>query len=666
MLVVLPALFFLLTLVAAASRVGLRQGFVIATLIYTTSVVVTTELLSLPARFAYAEVAVFWAVAAVLAALWLWRRSDGETLVARMRGARSLWATRRPELVGIAIVLAVVGAIGVVSPPNNWESMAYRMMRVAMWLQQGSVDHYATPHLPQLYYAPLGSWHIAHLQLLAGGDRFANAPEWLALVGCAIVASLIARELRASFAVQVLAAVLAATVPTAVLLGSSTTANLLGAYWLLCFVLLFLQHLSRPARWRLGACGAALGFALLAKPTAYVIGPPLVAVLGLYGARALRWPFGWARMAGALTAIGLLALLVNVGHYARNWELFDHPLAPAGVENHFNARFGLDVLGANLLRNSMLHWGLPNAGFNAAVLATMDRALGGLPEPPAATQGTPLAKAGIQGRFNEVHASNLLHYWLFALSAAGLLLVRRRIRPRCAATLATYLLAAWLLAVLALSGLLQWEKWNTRYDVPLFMLGCPLAAVFLAAAFGTCAGRGSAALRTTSAVFLVASVPWLLLKESAPVLKLDLGYGTLPAETIFAATRERAYFNHLGGGGNHVVYTALANAIADLEPDAVGLNYPGKKPFVYPLYVLLRARLPEVQVAYYDVRVNPSGTLASDGWQPPVVVKLGSPRWNRRWKVRGEGSIYRTHLVQPNGVQLLRRVDSDASQSKTL
>ena len=664
MLAVLPALFFLLTLVAAASRVGLRQGFVIATLIYTTSMVVATELLSIPDRFGYVEIAAFWSGAAVLAAIWLWRWGDGETLMARLRGARGLWATRRPELVGIAIVLAVVGAIGVVSPPNNWESMAYRMMRVAMWLQQGSVDHYATSYLPQLYYAPLGSWHIAHLQLLAGGDRFANAPEWLALAGCATVASLIARELKASFAVQVLAATLAATVPTALLAASSTMANLLGAYWLLCFALLFVQHLRMPALWRLGACGAALGFALLAKPTAYVIGPPLVAVLGLYGALAWRRP---ARTAGALAAIGLLAVLVNVGHYARNWELFGHPVAAAGEENHFNAAFGLDILGANLLRNSMLHWGLPNARFNAAVLATVDKALGGLPEPPAATQSTPLAEAGIQGRFNEVSASNLLHYWLLAVSAVGLLVVGRRVRPRHAAVLTTYLLAAWLLAVLAYSGLLQWERWNTRYDVPLFMLGCPLAAVFLAAAFGARAGRGGAALRTTSAVFLVASVPWLLLKESAAVLKLDLGYETLPAETIFAATRERAYFNHLGGHGHFVAYTALANAIADLEPDAVGLH--GRKSrFDYPLYALLRARLPEVQLAYYDVRShrNPSSALASEGYQPPVVVKVGDQRYNRRRKVRGEGSIYRTHLVLPSGVQLLRRVDGEASQPKPL
>ena len=89
MLAVLPPLFLLLTLVAAASRVGLRQGFVIATLIYTMSVVVATELLSIPARFSYVEVAAFWAGAAALAALWLWRWGDAE---APWRGCAALGA----------------------------------------------------------------------------------------------------------------------------------------------------------------------------------------------------------------------------------------------------------------------------------------------------------------------------------------------------------------------------------------------------------------------------------------------------------------------------------------------------------------------------------------------------------------------------------------------
>ena len=654
---VLPAVFFLLAMAAAASRCGLRQGFLIATVVYTLCVVGATELLSVPALLQLPQVAAFWAVASALAALWLWRKGDRQALYRRLRRARPGWAGGRGELVGVAIALAAVFLIGVLSPPNNWESMAYRMMRVAMWEQQGSVAHYATPYVTQLLYPPLGSWHILHLQVLAGSDRFANTPEWLAHVGCAVAASLIAKELRQPFRVQLLAAVLAATLPTSLLQGSSTQGNVLAAYWLLCAALLFVQHLGRPAWWRLACCGAAVGFALLARPTMYVFGPPVALALALYGVLACRQP---RRVGLALAAVLAIAVTLNAGHYARNWELFGHPVSPSIQRNHINERFGFDLLAANLLRNSLLHWGLPWAKFNDGLLEATADLLGGIPNPPEATYGRSLTEAGIRGRFNEGQASNLLHYWLLAATALGLVLLRKRMRPGDGAALTGYLLAGWLLAVLAFSGILVWQQWNTRYDVGLFMLGCPLAATFLAAAFR----QRRAYLHATAGLFLVASLPWVLLKESAPVFKLRFDYETVPAETLFSATRARAYFNHLGGNGSYMAYTALADAIAELNPSVVGLHHPYKWEFGYPLYRLLRDRLPSVRLTYYDVRGNPSASLArrrgepggpendeaSSAW-PDVVVKAHA---NRR-RLRGEGSVYQTHPAPLAGIVMLRR-----------
>ena len=669
MLVLLPALSFLLTMAAAASRCGLRQGFIVATVVYTLCVVGATELLSAPALLRLPQVAAFWAVATVLAALWLWRRAHPEGLRRRLRRARTRWATRRAELAGVALVLTVVFLIGVLSPPNNGESMAYRMMRVVMWLQQGSVAHYATPYLPQLYHPPLVSWHAMHLQLLAGGDRFANAAEWLALVGCAVAASLIARELRQPFRVQVLAAVLAATVPMGLLQGSSTQGNLLAAYWLLCAVLLFAQQLRRPAWWRLACCGAAAGFALLAKPTMYVIGPPIALALALYGAFACRQP---KRTGVALMAALVIAVAVNGGHYARNLGLFGHPVSPVafasgpskgpGQRDHINERFGVDVLAANLVRNSLLHWGLPSARFNDAVLEAASEFLGGIPDLPEATYGAPLATTGIQGRFNEVHASNLLHYWLLAVAAIGLMCLRRRTLPANGVVLTRYLLAGWALAVVAFSGVLVWQRWNTRWDVGLFMLGCPLAATFLAALATALQRRTSeVGLRATAGLFLVASCPWLLLKESAPVFKLPFD-NAAPAETIFAATRTGAYFNHHPGGGhaNYLAWAALADAIARLQPDLVGLHHRDPSESDYPLWAMLKERLPAVRLTYYDVRGNPSASLegrfangeAAQEW-PDVVVKTSS----KRRQMRGQGTVYAVHQTphaKPS-VVLLRR-----------
>ena len=653
MLALLPTLFLLSVLVAAASRCGLRQGFVVATVVYMLCIVAATELLSALAAFRLPQVAAFWAAATAVVALWL-RRTEhplglAQHLGRRLRRARIRWAAWRWELAGVGLVLAAVFLIGVLSPPNNWESMAYRMMRVAMWLQQGSVAHYATPYTVQLYHAPLGSWHIAHLQLLAGSDRFANAAEWLALVGCAVAASLIARELRQPFRVQLLAAVLAATLPTALLQGSSTQGNLLAAYWLLCAVLMFVQDLRRPAWWRLASCGAAAGFALLAKPTMYVIGPAVALALGFYGALAYRRP---KRLALALVVVLAMAATLNLGHYARNYQVFGNPISPSGERNHINKRFGVDVLAANLVRNSLLHWGLPSTKFNEAVLAAAAELLGGIPDLPEATLGRSLATVGIQGSFHVAHASNFLHYWLLAVSAVGFAFLRKRAPPTRAA-LSAYLLAGWVLAILAFSGVMQWERWNTRYDVGLFMLGCPLAATFLATALRGRKRVRERCMRVVAGLFLIASCPYLLLKESAPVLKLGFDYETLPAETIFAATRVQAYFNHLRGQPLYLQYAALADAIAELRPEVVGLYHAHKWRFDYPLYVLLKERLPDVRVTYYDVWSNPSASLAeADEALPDVIVQAPN---QRRRPPRGENTAYETHLTHTNGAVVLRR-----------
>ena len=636
MLALLPTLFFLLVAVAAASRGGLRHGFVVATIVYTICVVAATELLSLPALLRLPQVATFWAVAAACAALWLWRNGSRQGLRRRLRHARTRWAARRMELAGVALVLAVVFLIGVLSPPNNWESMAYRMVRVVMWLQQGSVAHYATPYLPQLYHSPLLSWHAMHLQLLAGGDWFANAAEWLGLVGCAIVASLLARELRQTFRVQVLAAVLAATLPMGLLQGSSTQGNVLAAYWLLCAVLLFLQHLRRPTWWRLACCGAAVGFTVLTKPTMYVIGPPVALALGFYGALACRRP---KRTVGALAAALVIAGAMNVGHYARNWDLSSHPVSAPGHGNHVNERFGIDILAANLLRNSLLHWGLPWGKYNQALLEATAEHFPGVLDLPEATWHNPLPPAYLMGRFTEMNASNFLHYWLLAASAIGLACLRGWALPAVAGTRTRYLLGGWLLAVLAFSGVFVFEQWNGRYDVGLFMLGCPLAATFLAAASRKPAREKS--LRAAAGLFLVASCPWLLFKESAPVFKLRSDDGVLPAETILAATRTRAYFNQIGGRPQHLGLVEVADAIAQLEPSVVGLHNPNRIEFSYPIYVLLRKRMPSVRLRYYDVNANLSAALESGAEWPDVVVKaLAGPA-----PLRGEGTVYRTHAV---------------------
>jgi hypothetical protein len=61
--------------------------------------------------------------------------------------------------------------------------------------------------LRQLHMSPWAEFAITHLQLLTGGDRFANIVQWSGLVGCAVVGTATARELGAPRMGQMISAV---------------------------------------------------------------------------------------------------------------------------------------------------------------------------------------------------------------------------------------------------------------------------------------------------------------------------------------------------------------------------------------------------------------------------------------------------------------------------
>lgn len=285
MLVLIPVTLFgtLVFAFVGIGRHGLRQSIVYAATVYTTCLVGATELFTIWNFLQFETLLVFWAGLTVLFALCLWLYGDRKETRQTLHGVWVAFRASRFELGAVVVILATILLIAIVAPSNNWESMTYRMMRVVMWMQQGSVAHYPSPDLNQLFHPPLSEWNIWHFQVLSGGDWFANTVHWCALAGCGVLASLIAKELKQPVPVQVLAAVIAVTLPMGLLQGSSSQGNLIVAFWLSAFVVFTLQYFQRPTSVGPMYCGLAFGFALLSKGTAYAIVPAVAATLWLCG-----------------------------------------------------------------------------------------------------------------------------------------------------------------------------------------------------------------------------------------------------------------------------------------------------------------------------------------------------------------------------------------------
>ena len=71
----------------------------------------------------------------------------------------------------------------------------YHLARVAHWIQNSSVDHYATHTTAQLELAPLQEFNMLHLHLLADTDRLDGFVQLAAFVVAIVGVSELARLL---------------------------------------------------------------------------------------------------------------------------------------------------------------------------------------------------------------------------------------------------------------------------------------------------------------------------------------------------------------------------------------------------------------------------------------------------------------------------------------
>ena len=602
MAIIILAVFFstLLLAFAGTGRYGLRQSFVYAATIYTLCLVLATELFSIWNILIFEVLLVFWTGTTTISVLYFWFHGNRQVVLqtlnaswARVRVSRALWA--------VVLVWSVVLAIAVIYPPNNWDSMTYHMARVASWIQQGSINHFPAAYLPQLVHPPLAEWNILHFQILSGGDRFANTVQWLALVGCGLAASLITRELKQPFPVQVLALVITATLPMGLLQGSSTQNDLAVSFWLLAFALFALQYLRKPTVGRMSFCGLALGFALLTKGTTYVVAPPLAAMLLLYGIIHAQGARSRVKMVSAAMVILAIALLLNSGHWARNWSLSGNPLY-TGDTKYGNEEVNVSILWSNLIRNSALHWGIPSDRINAITTDVVYGILGDLVDIPEATLAGSYRLRIIFSK-HEDHAGNFLHFWVLAFSLPGIVLFRRRFQFNA---LTVILALAVVLGFVFYCGLLKWSIWTSRLHTPLFMLGAPIVAIFLSS-------LGSRLQGHFTKIFLIISVPWIFFNETRPIYSEN-------GPSIFSADRTDSYWHPQPKSFRS--YVDAVDYLKEYYPKEIG--FYGSQ-YEYPIRVLMKENFREIPKVMYIGVENISRKLRESSYIPRYVLSTAGP-----------------------------------------
>jgi len=570
---------------------SLSRAILEAAVVWATGIWAVSETLGAFGALRRGVLAPLWCIALLAVAVRIAiRRKDVRAALPRLRPP--LWTA------ALAPVLLATLATAVLYPPNTPDALIYHLPRVEFWLQRGSLSFYPACVQRQLLSQPFAEIALLHVHALAGSDVFDGLLQWSANLGgivlCHGLAIRLSGGVRRAGAV---AAILAATLPIAIAESSTCQNDLVEAFWVLATLEALAGALSSPTASAGALLGAAAGFAVLTKGSAY----PLLAAPGiLFAAFCLRRPR--IRMAAAAAALAAV-LAVNAPHWTRTAVRFGDPLGgqaasfrPPATPSAFAATIWSDFA-------SNVH---PLLGPNATRRATA-AILKALRVDPDGDDvfwpGTsPLRLPG--GWFHQDTAPNPLHAVLLLLALPAAFALRRRI-PRELAVFAALLAASWGFLALCI----RWQPWIARIQIPLLMEGAALCGALSAFVRGRAGGTATTAL---CAILCVAALPWAWCSSIRSLLPCPWQNPC----NIRNSPREELYFPEFRG--HHKFLRRAAEEIVGRGVRTVGVA-GGEDNLEYPLFPMLRARAGRRMPA-----VVPVGGTQSDGVE--AVVRIGTAR----------------------------------------
>lgn len=637
---------------------GLGIAFVKALIVQAVGVLVLNEILSLGAALTRPNVALAWLGVALVQG-WLvahrvgyrWQRLK-DAIAPLIPTLRGLTRLDRLILGGIILVLGITLATALIAPPNNWDSMTYHMPRVMHWLQNQRVAPYPTSILRQISFPPGNAALISHLQLLSGGDYWANLVQWLAFVGGLVTITRLTQHLIPPPYHPWLGAALYLSIPMAVMQATTTQNDLLTAFWISAyafFILVPATYRRRDLFW----IAASLGLAIATKPTAFIYGFPLglvFAVKLLFGpadpdqASRPSWPQRFGQ--GVLVLVGALGL--SIGTFIRNYRLFGTALG--GDHGTRVVDPSLKAMLSNVTKTLFIN--LPFPPVKAFTVGFHNLIGYAIYSPNSDFAGSILEESGLKFLAPQEDVVGApIHALLLVLGmvSLGLTWWRWRDNRRALAGLMTL-----SLSVLGSYGLfcllIKWSPFHNRLMLPLFILGVPTMA------FGVSRLGNLRRQRWVIVLLLSLALVYSLTTLRRPILSLPLVSEPQRIEqspSILTLDRQAMYFS--GARKEMAIpYQEAAAAIQQKQCQRVGLAFGNSDYWEYPLWVLLnspqgQAQQPQVQLKHVGITnisatlpapfadadlcavielhlVNdPSPWVAPAGWQPWYETTLQSP-----------------------------------------
>jgi hypothetical protein len=476
------------------------------------------------------------------------------------------------EATGYVIIFLILLGTALVAwyaPPQTWDSLNYRMSRVAHWAQNRSLEPFATGIEIQNSNLPGAELLFLHAYLLAGGDQFVNFVQWFAMIGSVVAVLCIADLLGVKPIGYVITAVFALSLPMGIIQASSTMNDYVVALWTTSFAyeaLLYYQSESRQGSFIMMSISASL--AILTKPTAYAFLLPFSLIVLFIVVKTAAWKTKKRQFIAAI----LLVALLNIPHLSRTYRIFGTTYDPGQISTHSNQSKTVPGLLSTTLRNISLHLGTPSPYVNKGIFLLVERIHDVLGIDINDPQTTVHADFKInKTNTNEIKAGNPLHMYSFFLVLLYLISHRKR-QDKFLLLYSTLCLST----LFVFSFIFKWQLFGSRYHVPFFLLISPIFGVVVSS-FQSHIWRWGYLF-----TFSLLSVPWLIGIESRPLVP---GNGTIN-KSILEERREALLF---GSSPEYIKpYEWVTQSILRGDCYEVGIALSGHAA-EYPFWFLLGA-----------------------------------------------------------------------------
>jgi hypothetical protein len=302
---------------------------------------------------------------------------------------------------------------------------------------------------------------------------------------------------------------------------------------------------------------------------------------------------------------GVIAVVININHYLRNWRVFGSFLGESGQGLE---AFSLSIFLSNILRNIAVHLSTPVRSINLITINVVEsfHYLIGIDASDPRTTSPFGYRFDIHSLINhEDLAGNFIHLLLFIGVTVVFFFSKKTTKSRKRYFLATYWLAI-IAGFFLFCALIAWSPWRSRLHLPLFVLSAPLVGSILSEAI-----RRPVANVLVSGL-LCASFIWVGFNETRPLIFNSQIVETKQVQNIFNQSRIEQYFS--GRPDLKEDYLGATDFIQSKTCTQIGLALGGDA-WEYPLWVVLNNHAkPSLRIEHINVD-NDSANQESNSYR---------------------------------------------------